>query len=171
MASKALEITQKERSLFNKTYFNLRHPAGFKGKSAITKALRGKIASNKVQKLLDQMDTYTLHSPVRLKFPRRKFLTSGSDVMWQADLIDMSSFSKQNRGYNWILCAIDVLSRKLYATPVKNKTGKAITEAFRDMLNESSSQISQLNTDRGKEFYNKQFNELMREKCGGDDPC
>lgn len=129
----------------------------------MTKKLKGRVSAKDVDRLLSETDTYTLHKPVRLRFPRRKFITNGPGFLWQADLIDMTSFSKSNKGYKWILCVIDAFSRKLYALPTKDKSGKVITETFSKLLGQSDSQPSYLNTDRGKEFYNKHFKELMSE--------
>jgi hypothetical protein len=38
------------------------------------------------------------------------------------DLLDMSNYSRQNKGYKWILLAIDTFTIKAYAEKFKNKT-------------------------------------------------
>ena len=49
------------------------------------------------------------------------------------DLIDIQQFKKHNRGYAYIMVAIDVFSRFAFTQPLKNKTGEAINEAFKTM--------------------------------------
>ena len=156
-------VSQKKVKLFRDVYFDPKNTAAFKGHRKVKAKLKGKLTTKEVDELLRESHSYTLHKPVRLKFPRRKFITNGAGFCWQADLIDMSSFSKYNEGTKWILCVLDIFSRKLYAIPIKNKTGLVITQAFRELLETSVSKISQLNTDRGKEFYNKHFQDLMKE--------
>ena len=49
--------------------------------------------------------------------------------------------------------------------PIKTKTGKAVTEAFERILKRSQGRQPQnLQTDAGKEFYNKHFQALMKGK-------
>ena len=40
-----------------------------------------------------------LHKPIRKKFKTRRVLASGTDAIWTADLVDMQSFSKSNKGF------------------------------------------------------------------------
>ena len=37
------------------------------------------------------------------------------------DLVDMGSYKNQNKGYYWILTAIEILSRYAFAIPVYRK--------------------------------------------------
>ena len=52
-----------------------------------------------------------LHRPVRKKFPKRFVFVRKVDDIWGADLIDMQSFSKQNKGFKYILMVMDVFSK------------------------------------------------------------
>ena len=44
------------------------------------------------------------------------------DEQWQADLVDMQSFARGNKGIKFLLTVIDVLSKRAWAVPLKNKT-------------------------------------------------
>ena len=48
-----------------------------------------------------------LHRPARKIFPRRTVITGFKDNLWQADLLDVQSHSKQNYGFKYILVVID----------------------------------------------------------------
>ena len=76
------------------------------------------------------------------------------DVIWTADLVDMSMFSGYNKGYKYLLTVIDVFSK--YGWSVKTKTGK---EAFRNLFLVGSP--SRLRTDKCTEFYNQQLSDVM----------
>ena len=49
-----------------------------------------------------------LHKPVVKKFQKGKVYVNGIDTIWAADLVDMKSFSKFNRGVKYLLTVIDV---------------------------------------------------------------
>ena len=64
-----------------------------------------------------------LHKPVIRKFKKRRVLVDGIDKIWAADLVDMSTYSKQNKGYKYLLAVIDVFSKYGWLIPLKNKSG------------------------------------------------
>ena len=64
-----------------------------------------------------------LHKPLRKNFPRRKVAMQGIDETCQADLVDMQAYSRENKGYNFLLTVIDDVSKYVWAVPLKNKTG------------------------------------------------
>ena len=60
---------------------------------------------------------------------------------------------------------MDVFSKYAWVEPVKSKTGKAVTAAFEKILKRSDGRTPRrLQTDDGKEFYNKTFQDLMKRK-------
>ena len=48
-----------------------------------------------------------LHKPIRRKFRKRRVFANEVDSMWAADLVDMQSFSRSNKGYKYIMMIID----------------------------------------------------------------
>ena len=80
----------------------------------------------------------------------------GIDEQWTADLIEVINIAKYNRGYGYLLTVVDVFSKRAWVQPVKNKMGRAVTDAFAKILKGGRKQIN-LQTDDGKEFYNKTF--------------
>jgi hypothetical protein len=80
------------------------------------------------------------------------------DEQWQADLVDMQEYSKQNGGFKYILTVIDVLSKYLWAIPLKSKLASNVVIAFKKIF---SDRIPlKIQTDRGLEFVNSQFKKL-----------
>lgn len=106
-----------------------------------------------------------LHKSVRRNYPRRKVFLKGINDLWQADLIEMIPYAKVNKDYKYILIVINAFTKYVYAEPLKTKTGKDVTEAMSKILNSVEEKPKNLQTDQGSEFYNKQFQELM--KCYG----
>lgn len=118
-----------------------------------------------------------LHKPARRNYPRRSTITLGIDDLWQADLVEMDSgnlkgISKINKGYKYLLTIIDTFSKFAWAIPVKNKTGESVSKVmsicFKNLsqgvdLNSQHKPPKNLQTDNGKEFYNKDFKKLMEQ--------
>lgn len=109
-----------------------------------------------------QSRVYTLHKPVRRHFPTRKTLSSTSHMQYQADLIEMIPFARENRGFKYILVVIDIFSRQLWAFPLKNKTGPEVANAFSHLFQQKSPMY--LQTDHGKEFHNSHVRRLLTKK-------
>ena len=101
-----------------------------------------------------------LHKPIRKKFKTRRVFASSTDAIWTADLVDMQSFSRSNKGFKYILMIIDVFSKYGWAIPLKTKTGPEVTKAFRDLW-KMQKPPQKLWTDKGKEFYNKLMKDLL----------
>lgn len=103
-----------------------------------------------------------LHKPARRNYVRRSFDIRGIDETWQADLVEMIPYAKQNKGFNYMLNVIDTMSKFAWSVPVKRKTGQNVTEAMKSILKKGRIPTN-LQTDRGKEFFNKEFQDLMQQ--------
>jgi len=111
-------------------------------------------------------DTYILHRPVRRKFPRNPYTVNNLFDVWECDLIDVQAFGKFNK-YKILLTVIDVFSKYLHILPLKSKTG---TSAFKSILENPkySKPIERqpiwVRTDKGKEFLNRHFQDMLKNK-------
>ena len=59
---------------------------------------------------------------------------NGIDKIWAADLVEMQAFSKFNRGVRYLLTVIDVFSKFRWLLPLKDKTGKSVADAFKEIF-------------------------------------
>ena len=117
----------------------------------------------RVKKYLKSEQAYTLHKPARRRFTRNHTYVAGIDAQWQADLADMQDIARQNCGMRYLLTVIDVFSKFALAIPVHSKNAKAITEAFDQVLiTAKPRKPRRLQTDKGKEFFNSDFQALMK---------
>ena len=105
-----------------------------------------------------------LHKPVRKKFKKRRVIAKHVDDIWAADLVDMQSYSRTNKGFKYILMIIDVFSKYGWAIPLKNKTAAEIVRAFTELWNSGEKVPKYLWTDKGREFDNKLFRALLDKK-------
>ena len=53
---------------------------------------------------------------------------------WVADLVEVQTLAKQNKGFRYILVAIDAFYKCAWAQPIKKETGKDVAEAFVKIL-------------------------------------
>ena len=153
------------QSLLQAIYYNPKHPASFSGVEPLYKAVRAEshqpVSRAIVKNWLEKQLTYTLHKPIRRRFPRRRVLVSGIDWQWESDLVDLSKLSRYNNGYKWLVTTIDVLSKYAWVVPLKDKTGKSLVQAFKKILRGGRKPVK-LHTDHGTEFLNKQFQTYLR---------
>lgn len=140
-------------------YFNAQHPASFGGVKRLAEAVQKK--PKEIQSFLNQQWTYQFHKPIQYKFTRRRYMSRGINEQWQADLVEMQHYSKQNQGYRYILCVIDIFSRFAYARPLLTKSGPDVSQALSDIFEKSGVVPKYLQTDQGKEFYNRYVQELL----------
>lgn len=104
-----------------------------------------------------------LHKPARKHFKRRRVIIKNLNDLWQADLVEMLPYAKLNKGYRYILVVINTFSKYVWVEPVKRKSAKDVTLAMATILKHVKNTPKNIQTDMGKEFYNKEFNRLMEE--------
>jgi len=152
-------------------YYDLAHPLAYTGN------LKKLVKEGVDPQWLETQPTFTLHRAVRKRFPTRKYRASAPNYQWQSDLVDMQHLKTQNKGFAWILTAIDVFTRYAYAVPIKTKAFKDVSEGFISIFKHVSSRGSDsgdalspiplpslIQTDQGKEFENKNIQEFFKER-------
>jgi hypothetical protein len=103
-----------------------------------------------------------LHRTARKNFLRRHTIIKGYKDLWQIDLAEMQQYAEENDGYRYIVVCINCYSKFVYTRPVKNKTGVEVTQAMKSIIEEASYAPNNLQSDQGKEFYNSNFQALMK---------
>lgn len=103
-----------------------------------------------------------LHRPARKNFVRRSVVQIGINDTLQIDLIEMIPFKDENNGFKYLLTAIDIFSKKAYARALKTKTGAEVTKAMSSILSEIGTSPKNIHSDQGKEFFNRDFQSLMK---------
>jgi hypothetical protein len=146
-------------AILEKIYYDAENPASYGGVAKLARAARLPLKTTR-QWLMTQ-DAYTLHKPIRFNFERRKVLSYGIGELMQCDLVDMSKLSKYNNGVKYLLTAIDVFSKRGYAIPLKSKNADSVLEGLKKLFKESNF-VTNLQTDEGKEFYNKKVGDYFR---------
>ncbi|ODM88779.1 putative uncharacterized transposon-derived protein F54H12.3 [Orchesella cincta] len=121
-------------------------------------SLYSALKNNKLKSVTDlegellKLKTYTLFKPVRKSYPTRKYMVHSYKDIWNLDLLDMSKFSRSNKGYKYIVVCIEGLSKKAMAVPIKNKRAPTVMKAFEEIIRKEQYTPKLLHTDRGLEF-------------------
>ena len=160
MIQKKKKILQKRigyEQVFDPVWYDPNHPASY-GSVSKLKSATGK-SKKMTQKWLSNQLAYSLHKPIRRRFPTRSYKTNGINALWQMDLMEMIPYSKINIGYKYILTCIDVFSRFARALPLKTKSATDVAHALTNMF--KNVKPINVQTDEGKEFYNSKVKELF----------
>ena len=85
--------------------------------------------------------------------------------VWEWDLVDVRALGKYNDKYVYILSVIDAFSKFLHLIPLKSKTDTAVSSAFQSIFKDprySTRRPIWLRTEKGKEFLNRQFQDMLK---------
>ena len=72
-----------------------------------------------------------LNKPSIQKFERQKIIDNHINEIHSTDLVDMTQYSKINKGYKYIFTNIDVFSKIAYAYPIKSKKYKILNPVLK----------------------------------------
>lgn len=112
-----------------------------------------KLTNKEVQEFVKSTKTAQLHKPIVKKRDYEiPIVTWDYCKDWQADLLDMQKFSRQNKGYRWILIIVDLFNREAWAIPLKDKTAAETAKAIDKVMGMASCQPLKFTTDDGGEF-------------------
>ena len=71
----------------------------------------------------------------------------------------MQSLSRYNKGFKYLLCAIDMFSKYAGVIPIKDKKGTSVVNAFKKIISEKR-KPKKILVDQGSEFYNQSFKDF-----------
>ena len=101
------------------------------------------------------------------KPPKKKYTTNKGDVyhiddIWSLDILDLKDYGPENnRGYRYVLVITDNFSKFGWTVPLKNKNAQTLKNFFEKFLIGSKRKPNLAESDRGKEFYNKIFQDFV----------
>ena len=110
------------------------------------------ITKKNVEDFLGKQKDYTIHRRGVEKFKRNRIHVKFIGDIVALDLIDFKSFSDDNDGFKYILCAIDCFSKKAYGHALKNKTPKECVKGFKEIMKNINFKIHNISVDNGGEF-------------------
>ena len=70
--------------------------------------------------------------------------------------------SKYNKGFKYLLCAIDLFSKYARVISIKDKKGTSIVNAFKKIISEGQRKPNKIWVDQDSEFYNQSFKDFLK---------
>ena len=78
------------------------------------------------------------------------------------DLVDMQLIRQFNKGFRFLLCAIDIYSKYAWVFPSNSKKGITITNALQKKFNEWKHKTNKIWVDKGSENHNRSMKSLLQ---------
>ena len=75
----------------------------------------------------------------------------------------MQLISKFNKGFRFLLSAIDIFSKCAWVVPLKDKKGISIVDPFQKILDISGRKPNKIWVNKGSEFYNNSFKKWLKD--------
>ena len=102
-----------------------------------------------------------LNKPTIQKFERQKVIVNHINEIHSTDLVDMTQYSKINKGYKYILTNIDVFSKIAYAFPLKSKKIHDIKVCFEKILKNNKPKY--IWSDKEPAFFSKEMQKFFKD--------
>ncbi|XP_053380052.1 uncharacterized protein LOC128548709 [Mercenaria mercenaria] len=159
---------KEKENILEEYYFNAKNPAAYAGAQKLFQVLNkkypGLFTITHIKRWLNDQEAYSLQKPRRHRFKTANVRVTSIGEQLDIDLLSMSNLADENDGVRFLLCAIDILSRKLWVRPLKNKTAKVVLSAMKDILSGiAPGEIEKIRADKGSEFSNQWFKKYMKD--------
>ena len=82
-----------------------------------------------------------LNKPTIQKFERKKVIVNHINEIHSTVLVDMTQYSKINKGYKYIFTNIDIFSKYAYAFPLKSKKIQDIKPCFQKIFKKKQTKL------------------------------
>jgi hypothetical protein len=93
-------------------YYNPK--TGFTSARKLYLKLNKEVPISQIKEFLERQQVHQLHKDSRQIPTFSPIVVYSVNDQWQIDLIDLSKYSNWNAGYKYLLCGIDVFSRKSF---------------------------------------------------------
>ena len=101
-----------------------------------------------------------LNKPTINKFLRQKIIVNHINEIHSTDQVDMTQYSKMNRGYKYIFTNIDVFSKIAYAFPLKSKKIQDIKPCFQKIFEKNKPKY--IWSDKESAFLSKEMQQFFK---------
>lgn len=129
----------------------------FSGISKIYNHYAGSKKLKDIENEMAEIRTYTLHKEKKPIKHFNPFFVYSKHQMWQSDLVYLPNFVSENEQYKYLLCVLEVFSRKLFVKLMKSKDAKVTLESFSSIHSSIQHSPKILYVDMGGEYINRYF--------------
>ena len=150
-------------------YYNTNSAGSFGGFDKLYKAIQKdenapQLSKKEVRKWLQGQDPFTTHRHVLKRFKRPRVIVSSKFQQVDSDTASMIGYKKDNRGVGYILIVIDILSRYLYAAPLKRLRGVDVKKGLQFIFKKMGRYPQSMRSDLGSEYKGKDLKTFYKDK-------
>ena len=160
-------MNAEQKAYLRAIYYDPSHPASYSGLNKLYREVkregRYEIKRKLLKEWLTSQETYGLHHQARRRFKRPRVMVAGVGIQADSDLMDLSLYHHYNSGIRYVLVVIDDFSRHVWTRPLKNKNGKEVAKAFKDLFQEGFKTLK-LRSDAGSEYTNQIVQKLFADE-------
>ena len=145
-----------------KAYFDVREPGSYGGVDSLYRTMKCKgrpVTYKQVANWLAEQDVYTLHKPVRRRFPRRKLICETS-IICGRPISSISLIFPNKTTATATFSHRHIFEIRLVHSPEK-KDAKSVSDAFDEIFAGGRKPVK-LQTDKGKEFVNAPLQKKLK---------
>ena len=102
-----------------------------------------------------------LNKPTIQKFERKKVIFNHISEIHSTDLVDMTQYSKINKGYKYVFTNIDIFSKYAYAYPIKSKKIQDIKPCFEKIFKKNKPNY--IWSDKEPAFFSKEMQKFFKD--------
>ena len=81
--------------------------------------------------------------------------------LWQMDIFDLSRYMYSNKYFRYVLCCVDVFTRKAHVEALKEKDSEACAKAFEKILKNSGVKPRSILSDHDAAFLREPFQKIL----------
>ena len=152
--------------VLHEIYYDVANPGGFSSAEKLRNAaiaLGHDYSLNDVRKWLAGEEVYTVSRRSTSKHTAdRGIQSAGLDSKWESDLAVLLQFSADNDGYSYIMFAIDVFSRHLWARALRTKRAEEVAKALESVFLSGNRPEHVLLSDKGSEYTGAPTQRLLK---------
>lgn len=158
-----MDEKKSDEDLVKELFYNPK--TGFISAYKVYKKLKERgndIKLREVEDILKEQEVNQIYKPKG----RNDFIpivARGIRDIYQMDLLDVSQYSKWNKGYNWIMNVLDVYSRYALSLPMKTKTIEDVLPTFKKAV-ETLGKPKNLTTDLESAVMSNEFQEYLNKE-------
>ena len=159
------KLNKKQLKYLQNIYNTPSHGASFSSPIKLYQEIQNRnkynISLRQIKNYLSEQESYALTKNVREKSIKPHFISYFKFYLLQTDLVNMVRYSKDNDGITYLLSVLDTFSRFLWISPLKDRKGKTVSDAFETILNNINENVLYICSDKGIEYKSLDWKNLM----------
>ena len=120
------------------------------------------VTLSEVDEFVSSKRTHQLHKKRRHNI-QGHIVAFAKNGLWFADLLDMQNFSRQNKGFRYILLCIDVFTRREYSQSLKSKSKSSIRDGLDIIFHDLNIPVKLIITDSTNNYLNRDVHDLFKQ--------